>query len=208
MGKQTEQIQIPEGWVRNAVGNLVHESEIREQDKLRDRVVTDLVIEAIRLNQALKALKEKALGDIADLISIAGEKYDMKLGGPKGNVSITSFDGRYKVQRVYSDRITYTEEMEVAKAKVFECIRSWGEDSNKHLLTLATNAFRLNRQGEISISRVTEMMRADIDDPEWKKAMEAVKDSLIVSGSAVYIRVYERVGEDRYQAISLDIAGV
>ncbi|MCY1404458.1 hypothetical protein D3C76_630330 [compost metagenome] len=205
---ETQEIQIPAGWVRNAVGNLVHESEIREQDKLRDRVVTDIATKAIALHEALTALKKQALDDIADLITIAGEKYDMKLGGPKGNISILSFDGRYKVQRIFSDRISYTEEMEVAKAKVFECIRSWGEESNKHLLTLATNAFRLNRQGEISISRVTEMMRAEIDDPEWKKAMEAVKDSLIVSGSAVYIRVQERRGDGQYETINLDIAGV
>ncbi|MDT4835680.1 hypothetical protein FQZ97_693540 [compost metagenome] len=205
---EAQEIQIPAGWVRNAVGNLVHESEIREQDKLRDRVVTDIATKAIALHEALTALKKQALDDIADLITIAGEKYDMKLGGPKGNISILSFDGRYKVQRIFSDRISYTEEMEVAKAKVFECIRSWGEESNKHLLTLATNAFRLNRQGEISISRVTEMMRAEIDDPEWKKAMEAVKDSLIVSGSAVYIRVQERRGDGQYETINLDIAGV
>ncbi|WP_435608525.1 DUF3164 family protein [Pseudomonas knackmussii] len=204
----SKHIPIPEGWVRNAVGNLVHESEVREQDKLRDRVVTDIATEANRLHEALKALKTKALADIEDLISIAGEKYDMKLGGPKGNVSLFSFDGRYKVLRVFSDRVTFTEEMEVAKAKVFECIRSWGEESNKHLLTLATNAFRLNRQGEISVSRVAEMMRAEIDDPEWKKAMEAVKDSLIVCGSAVYIRVQERRSNGQYETINLDIAGV
>ncbi len=205
---EAKHIPIPEGWVRNAVGNLVHESEIREQDKLRDRVVTDIAAEANRLHEALKALKKKALSDIDDLISIAGEKYDMKLGGPKGNVSLLSFNGQYKVMRVYADRVTYTEEMEVAKAKVFERIRSWGEESNKHLLTLATNAFRLNRHGEISISRVTEMMRAEIDDSEWKKAMDAVKDSLIVSGSAVYIRVQQRQDNGQYETINLDIAGV
>lgn len=203
-----QQIQIPEGWVRNAVGSLVHETEIREQDKLRDRVVTDIATQATSLSAALKALKTKALDDIADLISIAGEKYDMKLGGPKGNVSLTSFDGRYRVQRVCADRITYTEEMEVAKAKVFECIRSWSDESNKHLVTIATNAFRLNRQGEISVSRVAEMMRYEIDDAEWKKAMEAVKDSLTVSGKAVYVRVQERLDDGTYQTIILNIAGV
>lgn len=205
---QEQQIHIPEGWVRNAIGNLVHETEIREQDKLRDGVVTDIAATAVALSAALKALKEKALTDIDDLISIAGEKYDMKLGGPKGNVTLTSFDGSYRVQRVSADRITYTEEMEVAKAKVFECIRSWSDDSNKHLVTIATNAFRLNRQGEISVSRVAEMMRIEIDDPEWKKAMEAVKDSLAVSGKAIYVRVQERQKDGAYKTISLDIAGV
>lgn len=205
---QAQQIQIPEGWVRNAVGGLVHETEIREQDKLRDRVVIDIATEALSLSEKLKALKAKALADIDDLISIAGEKYDMKLGGPKGNVTLTSFDGSLRLQRVSADRITYTEEMEVAKAKVFECIRSWSDESNKHLVTIATNAFRLNRQGEISVSRVAEMMRIEIDDPEWKKAMEAVKDSLAVSGKAIYVRVQVRLKDGAYKTVSLDIAGV
>ncbi|MFI8383325.1 DUF3164 family protein [Pseudomonas sp. NPDC079086] len=206
--QQAQQIVIPEGWVRNAIGNLVHETEIREQDKLRDGVVTEIAKKAVELNAALKSLKEKALADIADLISIAGEKYDMKLGGPKGNVTLTSFDGGYRVQRVCADRITYTEEMEVAKAKVFECIRSWSDVSHKHLVTIASNAFRLNRQGEISVARVAELMRIEIDDPEWRKAMEAVKDSLSVAGKAVYIRIQERQADDSYETIILDIAGV
>ncbi|PIA66160.1 sulfate transporter [Ectopseudomonas toyotomiensis] len=207
-----EQIQVPEGWLRNAAGGLQHESEIREQDKMRDMVVMGIVKDAVRLHEELKALKKRALEEIDDLVTIAGEKFDMKLGGPKGNVSLISFDGRYKVKRVYSNVQTFTEEMEVAKVKVFECISRWGktvsEDAHRHLFTLATNAFRLTRQGEISLSRVQEMTRVDIDDEDWKKAMEAVKDSIIVNGKAVYIQVQERVGEKAYRTILLDIAGV
>ncbi|MBL0949181.1 MAG: DUF3164 family protein [Pseudomonas sp.] len=207
-----EQIEIPEGWVRNAAGGLQHESEIREQDKMRDMVVMGIVKDAVRLHEELKALKKRALEEIDDLIVIAGEKFDMKLGGPKGNVSLISFDGNYKVKRIYSNVMAFTEEMEVAKIKVFECISRWGqtvnEDAHKHLFTLATNAFRLNTKGEISLSRVLEMTRVDIDDEDWKQAMAAVKDSIIVNGKAVYIQVQERVGEKAYKTILLDIAGV
>lgn len=207
-----EQIQIPEGWVRNAAGNLVHESEISEQDKLRDQVVMGIATVAQRLNAELKALKEKALADINDLITISGEKYDMKLGGPKGNVSLLSFDGQFKLKRIHQDSIGYTEAMEVAKAKVFECISRWGqtvqEDAHKHLFTVATRAFRPTRTGEISIARVTDMLGAEIDDPDWKQAKQAVIDSLIVNGKAVYIQVQQRVGDKKYQTILLDIAGV
>lgn len=209
---ENQEIQIPAGWVRNATGNLQHESEISEQDKLRDRVVMDIATVALRLNSELKALKEKALADIDDLITIAGEKYDMKLGGPKGNVSLLSFDGRFKLKRIHQDSIGYTETMEVAKAKVFECISRWGqtvhEDAHKHLFTLATRAFRPTKNGEISISRVTDMLRAEINDPDWKKAKQAVMDSLIVNGKAVYIQVQERVEGKKYSTILLDIAGV
>lgn len=207
-----EQIQVPEGWLRNAAGGLQHESEIREQDKMRDMVVMGIAKDALRLHEELKALKKRALEEIDDLITIAGEKFDMKLGGPKGNVSLISFDGHYKVKRIYSNVMAFTEEMEVAKVKVFECISRWGqtvnEDAHKHLFTLATNAFRLNTKGEISLSRVLEMTRVDIDDEDWKQAMAAVKDSIIVNGKAVYIQVQERVGEKAYKTILLDIAGV
>lgn len=209
---EAQEIQIPAGWVRNAAGNLVHESEISEQDKLRDRVVTDIAAIALRLNGELKALKEKALADIDDLITIAGEKYDMKLGGPKGNVSLLSFDGRFKLKRIHQDSIGYTEAMEVAKAKVFEFISRLGqtvhEDAHKHLFTLATRAFRPTKSGEISLSRVTDMMHAEIDDPDWKAAKQAVMDSLIVNGKAVYVQIQVRGEGKKYSTVLLDIAGV
>lgn len=160
------------------------------------------------LYEALKAYKEKALSDIADLIRISAEKYGMNLGGKKGNISITAFDGELMIQRVYADRITYTEEMEVAKAKVFECVKNWGEVSNKHIVTLATRAYQTNKNGEISISRIIEMLSYEIDDPDWLQAMEAVRESLRVCGSAVYIRIYERDENGKYKNLPLNISAV
>lgn len=52
------------------------------------------------------------------------------------------------------------------------------------------------------------LLRLEIDDPEWKTAMVALKDALQVNGKAVYIRVYKRTGEDRYEPVNLGLAGV
>jgi hypothetical protein len=39
--------------------------------------------------------------------------------------------------------------------------------------------------------------------------MEAIADSIQVSGSTTYLRLYERVGEtDQFESISLDLAKV
>lgn len=54
---------------------------------------------AIRLHQELTEFKKDTLGEVADLVKIAGERYDVTLGGKKGNVSISSYDGKHKVQR-------------------------------------------------------------------------------------------------------------
>ncbi|MGO2235559.1 MAG: DUF3164 family protein [Marinomonas sp.] len=52
-------------------------------------------------------------------------------------------------------------------------------------------------------------MRMEIDDEEWNRAMNALKDALKSNGTAVYIRVYERIeNTDQYKPISLDIAAL
>ncbi|AZD92020.1 MULTISPECIES: DUF3164 family protein [Pseudomonas] len=200
---------IPEGFVRNAIGHLVPVDQVREQDKLRDQVAGELAEAAKKLHLDLKNFKKKSLGDIADLISIAGERYGVQMGGKKGNVTIATYDGKYKVVRSHADRLTFTEEMEVAKVMVYDCIKTWSKGADNHLLAIVDRTFSPNRNGQIKTSDVLDLLRLEIDDDTWKAAMKAVKDSILVSGSAVYIRVYERVnGTDEYRAIPLDLAVV
>jgi hypothetical protein len=200
---------IPEGFVRNAMGHLVPVDQMREQDKLRDQVARELAEEAKTLSRALKNFKKKSLGDVADLISIAGERYGVQMGGKKGNVTIATYDGRYKVQRCYADRLTFTEEMEVAKTMVYDCIRAWSKGADDHLLAIVDRVFSPGRNGQIKTADVLDLLRLDINDDRWEAAMQAVRDSILVTGSAVYLRVYERIGEsDSYKAIPLDLAVV
>lgn len=200
---------IHQGYMRNAMGHLVPEDQVRDQDKLRDQVARELADAAKALSLALKDFKKKSLGDVADLISIAGERYGVQMGGKKGNVTIATYDGQYKVQRSYADRLTFTEEMEVAKVLVYGCIRAWSKGADSHLMAIVDRVFSPNRSGQIKTSDVLDLLRLEIDDDSWKAAMKAVKDSIMVSGSAVYIRVYERIGEsDNYKAIPLDLAVV
>jgi len=202
-------ISIPAGFVRNAIGHLVPVDQVREQDKLRDQVAIGLSQEAKALSLALKNFKKKALGDVADLISIAGERYGVQMGGKKGNVTIATYDGKFKVVRSYADRLAFTEEMEVAKVLVYDCIKAWSKGADNHLLAIVDRVFSPNRNGQIKTSDVLDLLRLEIEDEGWKSAMKAVKDSILVSGSSVYIRVYERVnGTDEYRAIPLDLAAV
>lgn len=205
----TNQPPVPAGYVRNAVGHLVPESEVREQDKLRDQVARDLSGEAIALHDALARFKAKALGDIDDLVAISGQRYGVTMGGKKGNVSVISYDGEFKVVRSYADRISFTEEMEVAKQLVLDCVNTWSEGANNHLRAIVNRVFSPSRKGQIKTSDVLDLLRLEIEDDAWKRAMQAVKDSILVTGTAVYIRVYRRIGKtDQYQAIPLDLAAV
>jgi hypothetical protein len=199
---------VPEGYMLNAVGHFVPETSVREQDKLRDQVARELASEAIELNAKLAAFKKKSLGDIADLVSIAAERYGVSLGGEKGNVTVVSFDGELKVIRSYAKQISFTEEILAAKAQVLECVKSWTSGANAHLVEVVHRMLSPGRNGQIRTADVLEMLRWEIDDKDWKRAMQAVNDSILVSGTAVYVRVYKRLSGDKYEAVPLDLAAV
>lgn len=200
---------IPEGYVLNASGHLVPKDQVREQDKLRDEVARSLAEEAKDLSVRLASFKQRALADIEDLVKISAERYDVKLGGKKGNVTASTYDGHYKVQRNYSERVQFTEELEAAKALINECIMRWSEGANVNIRALVDRAFRTDSKGQIKTTAVLELLRLDIEDKDWERAMAALKDSIQSAGTAVYVRVYERVGQsDQYRAVVLDLAAV
>lgn len=200
---------IPEGYMRNASGHLVPKEQVREQDKLRDQVARQIGEKAIELNALLKQFKESALGDVRDLVQITGERYGVSLGGDKGNVTISSYDGSIRIVRAVAERITFTEEIEAAKGLINSCIDRWSEGADAKIRALVDRAFRTDSKGQIKTSAVLELLRLDIKDDEWTRAMAAIKDSIQSTGSATYLRVYQRVGQsDQYEAVPLDLAAV
>ncbi|KAB7624346.1 DUF3164 family protein [Alkalilimnicola sp. S0819] len=206
---ETHEMQIPPGYLRNAAGHLVPEDQVREQDKLRDQVARDLAIEAEQLNERLRTFKARALADIADLVQVAAERYHVRLGGKKGNVTITSYNGEYKVQRAYAERIAFSEELEAAKELLNQCIERWSQGANPHIRVLVDRAFRTDTKGQIKTTAVLELLRLEIDDEQWQRAMEALRDSIQTTGTAVYVRVYKRIGDsDQYRPLPLDLAAV
>lgn len=205
----TAQNAIPQGFRQDAQGRLVPESMIKPIDMERDRLVQELVAAARAASEVLARFKAKAFGDIEAFVDLSAEQYGAKLGGKKGNVSLLSFDGKYKIQRAIQESIAFDERLQAARALIDECLQEWTADARPELATLVNDAFRVDTKGEIRTARVLALRRMDISDERWLQAMEAIGDACQVVGSKSYIRVYERIGDsDQYKAISLDIAGV
>ncbi|MFK4751472.1 DUF3164 family protein [Oceanobacter antarcticus] len=205
----TAQATIPSGYMQDARGRLVPEDQVREQDKLRDQCVTDLVKQAQAISQQLTEFKRTALADIADLLQIAADKYEVTLGGKKGNVSLSSYNGRYKIQRVFAEQIQFSEELEAAQQLFAECLDKWTENADVNIRALVDRAFRTTRSGQIKTAELLGLLQLEINDTDWQRATNALKDSIRVGGSTVYVRVYERIDDtDKYRQIALDLASV
>lgn len=199
----------PAGYRKDAQGRLVPESMIKPVDLTRDALVAELVAAALDLSERLAQFKARAFGDIRAFCDLSAEQYGVKLGGKKGNVSLLSFDGRYKLQLAVQESIQFDERLQAARALIDECLRDWTEGARPEVQTLVNDAFRTDTRGEIRTARVLALRRLEIADERWQRAMRAIGEACQVVGSKSYIRIYEREGDtDQYRAISLDIAGV
>lgn len=204
-----QQNTIPDGYRMDSQRRLVAEILIKPLDLARDALVLELVEKARVASRGLAQFKAAAFGDIDAFVEMSAEEYGAKLGGKKGNVSLISFDGRYKIQRAIQESIAFDERLQAARALIDECLEEWTAGARPEVVTLVNDAFRTDTKGDIRTARVLALRRLEIADERWQRAMQAIGEACQVIGSKSYIRVYERVGDtDQYQSISLDIAGV
>lgn len=200
---------IPPGYWQDASGNLIPESKVKDIDKLRHQVVTDLCHMAKQRRDGLAEFKAKAMQEVAALVATSMEQYGVKTGGEKGNVTLTSFDGRYKLVRQMQDRLVFGEQLLAAKALIDECVQAWSKDANDNIRALVNHAFQTDKEGKINTGRVLGLRSLDIQDEAWKQAMQAIADSTKTASTTPYVRFYERdEGTGEYKAISLDVAAV
>ena len=205
----TTENAIPEGYRADAKGCLVPESMIKPIDRARDELVQELARQAKGVSDGLRDFKAKVFADINAFVDLSAEQYDVKLGGKKGNLTLFSFDGAFKVQVAIAEHMVFDERLQAAKHLIDECIIDWSQGSRDEIKVLVESAFQTDKEGKINTGRVLALRRLDIRDEKWQKAMQAIGESLQVVGSKEYVRFYERIGNtDQYQPISLDVAAV
>lgn len=205
----TEQNTIPSGYWQDASGNLVPESKVKDIDKLRHQVVTELCNAARHERAGLVRFKRRAFDDVAALVATSLEQYGIKTGGEKGNVTLTSYDGKFKVVRHMQDHIVFGEQLMAAKVLIDQCVKTWAAGANDNIMALVNHAFQTDKEGRINTGRVLSLRRLNIADKQWQAAMEAIADSMTTASTTAYIRFYERDhAEASWRAIALDMAAL
>ncbi|MBU1564250.1 MAG: DUF3164 family protein [Proteobacteria bacterium] len=201
--------QIPEGYMADAQGRLVPVEMVKDIDRIRDDLVKKMVDKAREVKALLQVFKTAAFEEIEQFIALSASDYDTELGGNKGNVTLMSFDGRFRVSRAVAEYFVFDERLQVAKELIDQCLNEWTALSGPELKALVNDAFQVDRMGNVNAKRILSLRKFNINDARWTKAMAAINDSLTVAGSREYVRIYERVQDsDRWEQIPLDVAGV
>ena len=200
---------IPEGYMKNSVGHMVPLHKVSEVDKLRDELIVNLAHQANDINAILLSFKKEALDEISAFCQLSAEQHNKQIGGKKGNVQLTSYDGKYRIQRVVADVQTFDEQLQVAKDLIDEVSEEWTDGGPDDLKTVVDRFFRMNSNGNVNTQEIKLLFGMNVKHPKWIEAMGILRDSLTVIGQRSYVNVYQRVGDStKYELISLALSGV
>ena len=191
-------------------GNRIAVQNIKPQHIEEHILTMELLEEGRELSARLKAFREKCLTRIpAHRVHIA-EAYEANLrANRKGNMTISTYDGRGKVEVRVTEFLTFGAELSAAKEVIDNCIRRWSEGSDAKIKTLIDDAFQTDAKNRINVQRVLGLRQYNFDDAEWQKAMQMISDAVRVAHSKSYVTISEfDAATDRLVSIPLSISNV
>jgi hypothetical protein len=195
-------------YMTDSQGRQVPVELVSEIDKLRDQTVRRIADEAMKMKEVLAAFKERIRDDIYTFAELSANRYGKSWGGKKGNITLSTFDGRFRLVVAMDEQIVFDERLQVARGIIGDCLDRWSDGARPEIRLLVNDAFQVDKTGKINTARVLGLRRLEINDPDWQKAMRAITESIQVSGSKQYLRFYERDGNGEYHQIPLDVAAL
>ena len=195
--------------MEDAHGRQVPVSMIKKFDLKRNDLVCSIMSRAFAERERLAEFKQRVWEEIQAFVDeSAKDSGAKKLGGKKGNITLTSFDGRYKLIVAVNDGILFNEKLQIAKQLIDECIGKWSKNARPELKVLVDDAFNVGKNGLVSTGKVLGLRRLNITDATWRRAMDAITESIQVVSSKTYMRFYERQEDESYKQIPLDVASL
>ncbi len=196
--------EAPDGFVYNAEGNLIAKSNISAVELRKDAFATSMVEQVKEQQKRLIQFKENLATAFESFRVELLDQYDAKLHtrGSGDNVTVFSFDGRYKMTFKTPKLKTLGPEFEASR----ELAREWfhqNKDNAPHDLLLPAQEFYT---GEMSLNKALKFIGWKVQDPILVKAQAAAKDSMIVIGKKSYFNFYERGEDGEYQPVHLNFS--
>lgn len=188
-------------------GRLVPVDLIKPVDLLMDETVRKVAFYAQQLSAQVARFKQHTLDDIAGFKALLAQEHKTDIGGPKGNITLTSFDGLVKVSVKIADLTMFGPELQNAKAKVTECIRTWAEGAGPELRALVESAFQVDQEGRVNRSDLLYLLRLNIEHPTWLEGMALIRQAERPLGTKEYVQVHVRPHTGaKWEHVTIDVA--
>jgi len=206
-----EGVEVIDGklfWIDHQ-GSYIRDELVKPKDKLEDQTVRKIIAFARDLSAQVGRFKAHTMSDLAALDRLVEEQYGfVKTGNKgKGNRTYMTFDGLMKVTVQVALFMDFGPELQVAKALIDECLTEWSADSRPEIQTIVARAFNTDQEGRVNRSEILMLLRLDIKDERWVKAMDAIRDAQRPRSAKEYVRFAMRESRDAdFVAITVDLA--
>lgn len=200
--------ECPPGYRLDGKGRMAPDRLVRPAEELEDACVRRIAAFGVDLADRIARFRAHVHDDVNALLEILASDYGAaRKAGSRGNLSLTSYDGRVRVTVQAADRVAWGPELQVARQLIDECLAEWSDGSRDEVRALLQGALVPDREGHISREAVWRLRRIDIDDDRWRQVRRALDDAIRVVGRKTYIRLHVRgSAEDRWKAVPIDIA--
>lgn len=198
----------PDDYLLDAMGRLVPKANIPDVDLLRDQLVRELIAEVRAAHQRLVQLKGELLGRVAEHVALIASDYGADISGANGACRLMSYDGTLLIERASADRVSVGEQIHAAEALVRDYLADATRAAAPALVAIVDRAFRRNvKTGQLNVARLLDFVAVRIDDPRWRQAQQAIRDSLQATATVTYFRAYARPDPlQPWQQIGLDFS--
>ncbi|MEB3417577.1 DUF3164 family protein [Salipiger marinus] len=194
-------------YMKNPTGGLHPVEAIPPVKKLMDETVRREFGWAQALSEQLRRFRNHLMFNLDAFDDLVSQEYGVSIGGPKGNRSYTSFDGLWKIEVRMQDRIAYGPEMQAAKALFDECIHEWSSETRAEMRSIVTNAFNIDREGQISRAAIAALLRTESEDSRWLRGQDAIRDAAYVMGAKEYVRFsFRNSHRDGWEPLTINLA--
>ena len=196
---------VKERTLTDAQGREIPVKVLHTEILEKDAAVKKAMDCAMKLQERIISDKQKMIQIIESYLNDAARRNGLEW---KGNALLISFDEKYRVEMRFREKIQFGIELQLAKQKIDECIKAWSVDSNDNLKAIVSDAFQLDKHGQLARYRIFALRRFKIKDPVWKEAMELIDKAILVTSTKQYISFAVRDEAGNYNKIVLNFSAL
>lgn len=188
-------------------GRPVPEKYIPVSDKKRDKMVESILKKAQALSNKIAEFKACVIEDVDKYLSDLAKDSKVKENW-KGNILLYNFDHSQVIDRRMDDTIGFDEKLQMVKTIIDKWINEKMQGADPALVKVITQAFNVDKKGKVNTALLLKLLKLDIQDAEWKKAMKLLKESITVTNTKQTISFRRKYksdeGEDAVETICLN----
>lgn len=168
-------------------GRPIPEEYIQPQDKKRDRMVESIIKRVSKLSAKLVSEKTEIVAAIEKYLKELAKDNKVRENW-KGNIIIYNFSQNLCIERRINETISFDERLQMVKTTIDKWLNDRLKNIDELIAKVISQAFSVDKQGRINTAMLLKLRKLDIQDHEWKKAMELLDESIFVKSSKMALR--------------------